>query len=71
MMNQYTHLEAGGTDFAQDRQPNKSFFPLLIKYSDPTKFSVVDTPDQIESGRSFTVLECNTNLEERVYGLGK
>lgn len=40
-----------------------SYFPLLIQYQDTMEQVQVQTPEAIESGRSFKVLQVNTNKE--------
>ena len=39
----------------------KSFFPLLVEYtdSDPVERRVVSTPEELDNGRSFKVLKTN------------
>lgn len=36
----------------------KSFFPVLIQYTDTGAFVVVNTPNEIDSRRGFKVIEC-------------
>lgn len=36
----------------------KSFFPVLIQYTDTGVFVVVNTPEEIQPGRNFKVIEC-------------
>lgn len=34
-----------------------TYFPLLIKYTETDELEIVQSPDEIVSGKSFTVIE--------------
>lgn len=43
----------------EKQKENTDFFPLLIRYSDTRENMVVNSPNEIQSGKSFTVLKTN------------
>lgn len=43
--------------------PNQSYFPLLIQYEGNSRVKVLK-PEEIESGRPFTVIETNYDRDD-------
>lgn len=43
----------------ESSKKDETFFPLLIRYSDTREKTVVNSPNDIESGKSFYVLKTN------------
>ena len=37
----------------------KSFFPVRLKYTDELESQIVERPEDIVSGKAFTILETN------------
>lgn len=47
-----------------ENKMSKSYFPAKIQYTDINEIVIVSDPSEIQSGRSFIVLETNFILEE-------
>jgi len=43
----------------QEAQAMRTFFPVLLKYTDELKSEVVKDPKDIISGKGFTILKTN------------